>query len=64
MVQDILHPVEGSFKALGFPVKMSGGGQEVRHPPPLLDEHRKDIISELVESGWLKADTLQAAGQP
>ena len=32
MVQEIAHPVEGSFKALGFPVKLSATPQLVRHP--------------------------------
>ena len=36
---EIDHPVEGKFKALGFPVKMSGDGPAVRMPPPLLGEH-------------------------
>jgi len=54
MVQDIDHPVEGSFKSLGFPVKLSGDQQSVRYPPPLLDQHHDQIVRELVESGWLK----------
>lgn len=53
MVQDIPHPVEGSFKALGFPVKMSATPQAVRYPPPLLDEHGPEIRRELVERGLL-----------
>lgn len=47
MVQEIAHPVEGSFNALGFPVKMSGTPQEVRYPPPLLDQHGDEIRAEL-----------------
>lgn len=47
MVQDIAHPVEGSFKSLGFPVKLSATPQEVRYPPPLLDEHGPAIRAEL-----------------
>lgn len=49
MVQDIPHPVEGSFKALGFPVKLSKSPQAVRYPPPLLDEHGAEIRFELAE---------------
>ncbi len=55
MVQDIAHPVEGSFKALGFPVKMSGTPQEVRFPPPLINEHGDEIRRELAEKGLLPA---------
>jgi crotonobetainyl-CoA:carnitine CoA-transferase CaiB-like acyl-CoA transferase len=54
MVQDIPHPVEGSFKALGFPVKLSGTPQQVRFPPPLLNEHSEEIRRELVERGLLE----------
>jgi crotonobetainyl-CoA:carnitine CoA-transferase CaiB-like acyl-CoA transferase len=53
MVQDIAHPVEGSFKALGFPVKLSDTPQEVRYPPPLLNEHGGELREELVGKGLL-----------
>ncbi|MEQ8935675.1 MAG: CoA transferase, partial [Amphiplicatus sp.] len=53
MVKDIPHPVEGTFKALGFPIKLSGTPQEIRYPPPLLGEHNKEIRDELVERGLL-----------
>jgi crotonobetainyl-CoA:carnitine CoA-transferase CaiB-like acyl-CoA transferase len=53
MVQEISHPVEGSFKALGFAVKMGETPQEVRYPPPLLDEHGEQIRQELVEKGLI-----------
>lgn len=49
MVQDIPHPVEGSFKALGFAVKLNGTPQETRLPPPLLDEHGAEIRAELAD---------------
>jgi crotonobetainyl-CoA:carnitine CoA-transferase CaiB-like acyl-CoA transferase len=57
MVLDIPHPVEGSFKALGFPVKLSDTPQQIRYPPPLLNEHRAEIIAELSAKGLLPADT-------
>jgi crotonobetainyl-CoA:carnitine CoA-transferase CaiB-like acyl-CoA transferase len=47
MVQDIPHPVEGIFKALGFAVKLKGTPQETRLPPPLLNEHGAEIRAEL-----------------
>ena len=58
MVINVSHPVEGSFRALGFPVKMCGTPQQVRHPPPLLDQHGAEIRRELAEKGL-----LQSAGQ-
>ena len=47
MVMEIEHPVEGPIPALGFPVKMSGTPQQVRHPPPLLGQHTEDILAEM-----------------
>lgn len=49
MVQQIEHPVEGSYNALGFAVKLSGTPQQVRRPPPLLGEHSAEIRAELQE---------------
>jgi crotonobetainyl-CoA:carnitine CoA-transferase CaiB-like acyl-CoA transferase len=60
MVQDIPHPVEGSFKALGFPVKMSRTPQAVRYPPPLLDEHGPEIRAELTARGLIPAQAQVA----
>jgi crotonobetainyl-CoA:carnitine CoA-transferase CaiB-like acyl-CoA transferase len=61
MVIDVPHPVEGSFKALGFPMKISGDGQSVRLPPPLLGEHRESVIAELVGAGLLPAQAEMVA---
>jgi crotonobetainyl-CoA:carnitine CoA-transferase CaiB-like acyl-CoA transferase len=61
MVINIPHPVEGSFRALGFPVKMRGTPQQVRFPPPLLDQHSDEIRRELVEKGLLPAQSQKAA---
>jgi crotonobetainyl-CoA:carnitine CoA-transferase CaiB-like acyl-CoA transferase len=60
MVMMVPHPVEGEFKALGFPVKMSGTPQEVRLPPPLLNEHSAEIRQELIERGLLRERTEAA----
>lgn len=56
MVMQVKHPVEGEFKALGFPVKMRGTPQEVRLPPPLIDEHGDEIRRELIDQGLLEAE--------
>lgn len=53
MVMQIPHPIEGEFRALGFPVKMRGTPQEVRLPPPLLNEHADEIRRELIDKGLL-----------
>lgn len=60
MVQDVPHPVEGNVKSLGFPVKLSKTPQAIRHHPPLLGEHTRQIVSELgLESQF---DALNAKG--
>ena len=46
-VIEIEHPVEGSFKALGFPAKLSHTPAAVRRPPPLLGQHTDEILAEL-----------------
>lgn len=46
-VIEIEHPVEGSFKALGFPAKLSHTPAAVRRPPPLLGQHNDEILAEL-----------------
>jgi len=56
MVMEIPHPVEGTFKSLGFPMKMRGTPQTVRYPPPLLGEHGPEIRRELVERQLLAAE--------
>lgn len=61
MVMDVAHPVEGTFKSLGFPVKMMGTPQEVRLPPPLINEHGDEIRRELRERGLLPEAPAEAA---
>lgn len=53
-VQEIAHPTEGSFKALGFPVKLSGTPQRVRHHPPLLGEHTETVMEEIGLGGEME----------
>ena len=47
MVMEIEHPVEGRVRNIGFPVKLHGTPQRVRRHPPLLGEHRDEILAEL-----------------
>ena len=61
MVMDVAHPIEGTYKSLGFPVKMMGTPQEVRLPPPLINEHGEQIRRELRERGLRSAERGEAA---
>jgi crotonobetainyl-CoA:carnitine CoA-transferase CaiB-like acyl-CoA transferase len=40
------HPVEGTIRALGIPVKLSDTPGAVRRPAPLLGEHSEEILRE------------------
>lgn len=46
-VIEISHPVEGSFRALGFAAKLSATPARVLLPPPLLGQHTEEILAEL-----------------
>jgi hypothetical protein len=46
MVMEMEHPVEGTIRQLGFPVKMHGTPQQLRRPPPLLGQHTEEIMRE------------------
>jgi crotonobetainyl-CoA:carnitine CoA-transferase CaiB-like acyl-CoA transferase len=47
VVLEIEHPVEGTLRSIGFPVKLSGTPQQVRMPPPLLGQHTEEVLTEL-----------------
>lgn len=47
MRMDIDHPVEGLVPNIGFPVKLRGTPAQVRRHPPLLSEHRDELLAEL-----------------
>jgi crotonobetainyl-CoA:carnitine CoA-transferase CaiB-like acyl-CoA transferase len=47
MMVEIEHPVEGTVKSLGIPVKLSETPGEIRRPAPLLGEHTEETLMEL-----------------
>jgi formyl-CoA transferase len=47
MVEETEHPVEGTIRMLGFPLKMSATPPRIRRPPPLLGEHTAELLEEL-----------------
>jgi len=61
MVMEMEHPVEGTIRQLGFPVKMHGTPQQLRRPPPLLGQHTEEVMR---EAGCAPAviDRLRAGG--
>lgn len=56
MVMEMEHPIEGTIKQLGFPVKLHGTPQQLRYPPPLLGQHTEEVMKELgLDNGTISA---------
>src|SRR5215207_1315984 len=47
MMVEMEHPVEGTVKLLGIPIKLSETPGEIRRPAPLLGEHTEETLMEL-----------------
>jgi formyl-CoA transferase/CoA:oxalate CoA-transferase len=48
MIIDLIHPVAGKIKTLGYPVKVSGIDDKKISPSPLLGEHTNILLKELL----------------
>ena len=44
MIVEVIHPLSGTLKLLGFPIKSSRVKEPTYAPPPLLGEHTKEIL--------------------
>jgi crotonobetainyl-CoA:carnitine CoA-transferase CaiB-like acyl-CoA transferase len=44
MVVEMEHPVEGTVRGLGIPVKLSETPGKIRRPAPLLGEHTEETL--------------------
>lgn len=60
MVVDVNHPKLGSFKTIGNPIKM--GQEEHFDPPPMLGEHTREILSDLLGMNDTEIDKLHEDG--
>jgi len=47
MIMDVEHPLLGTIRQIGFPIKLSETGASFRAPEPQLGEHTEDILKEL-----------------
>ena len=56
MMVETEHPVEGTVKGLGIPVKLSETPGKVQRPAPLLGEHTEETLMELGYSKEAIAD--------
>jgi len=61
MVQEVEHPVEGTVKVLGVPIKLSSTPGQTEGRAPLLGEHNRELLSHLGYSD-VEIDKLETAG--
>jgi crotonobetainyl-CoA:carnitine CoA-transferase CaiB-like acyl-CoA transferase len=46
MVVDVEHPVAGTLRTLGSPIKLSAQPASIRRPPPTLGQHTDEILAQ------------------
>jgi CoA:oxalate CoA-transferase len=62
MFIEVPHPVLGSVKMAGNPIKMSRTPAEPKGAPPVLGEHSGDVLSQLLGVSQEQVDALRAEG--
>jgi formyl-CoA transferase len=62
MVARVQHPSAGEVKMVASPMKIPTAPVEIRYPPPLLGEHSRQILKELLGLGEQDFEALHAAG--
>lgn len=58
MIVEVEHPVAGPFKMPGVPVKLSETPGRVRTPAPLLGQHSREILKEVLEMDDVEIEKL------
>jgi crotonobetainyl-CoA:carnitine CoA-transferase CaiB-like acyl-CoA transferase len=48
MIETLPHPTAGLIRQLGLPVKLSNTPGAIRRPPPLLGEHTRAVLQEVL----------------
>ena len=62
MVVQVEHPEGGSFEAIGNPFKLSSGSDETFTAPPLLGQHSREILIEVLGYDTARAEALLEEG--
>ena len=62
MVVALEHPIAGSMRALGVPIKLGDTPGSVRTPPPILGQHTEQILEEDVGYDRTRIEQLQKGG--
>jgi len=62
MVVEVPHPIIGTLRLTGVPVKYSDTPATIRRPPPLLGEHTDEVLEELLGRGPAAIADLRRRG--
>ncbi|OPZ66378.1 MAG: Succinyl-CoA:(R)-benzylsuccinate CoA-transferase subunit BbsF [Verrucomicrobia bacterium ADurb.Bin474] len=62
MLVEVDHPKAGKIKLVGIPVKYSDSKATIRLPPPVLGEHTREILSEILGYDDQQFEDLKSAG--
>jgi len=62
LVQDVQHSSAGKVSLTGFPYKLSRTPAETHHPPPLLGEHNREILVDLLGYSQKEMDQMSEKG--
>ncbi len=60
MIVELPHPVVGSYKMMGNPIKGSIVPQQRLEPTPLLGEHTRQVLSEILHYSEERIESLQS----
>ncbi len=62
MVEELEHPKAGRIKVTGVPIQLEASPGSVRIPPPLLGQHTREILQELLGMGDEEIGQLRDQG--
>jgi succinate--hydroxymethylglutarate CoA-transferase len=62
MLVEVDHPKAGKIKLVGIPVKYSGSEVAIRRPPPILGEHTREILGDVLGYDNKRIEGLKSEG--